>query len=326
MPKVSVIVPNYNHARFLRKRIDSILAQTFQDFELILLDDCSTDDSRPILTSYAADPHVRAVEFNKKNSGSTFKQWNKGVRLAHGEYIWIAESDDYADQRFLERLVTALDANPKAVFVSCRSWRVDANDKSNGYGDSDLPHLARYAVGAATDGREECQNYLVRICTIYNASSVLLRKSVYDSVGGADERLRFCGDWKLWAAMALTGSVIYLSDPLNYYRVHQRTVTAKSNEEALAQAEYLRVVRWVLARVTPPEAAQHELREALPGLWAPAVTTWHVPLGRRWSILWDAVAIDRVSTLRRILPVGLGALRRKFLRHWQSIRSATKTT
>src|ERR1017187_1910144 len=111
MPTVSVIIPNYNHARFLRRRIDSVLQQTFQDFEVILLDDCSTDDSRSILSKYADDPRVR-IEFNEKNSGSPFKQWNKGVRLAQGSYVWIAESDDYAAERLLERLVAVLDADP----------------------------------------------------------------------------------------------------------------------------------------------------------------------------------------------------------------------
>src|SRR5580658_7167935 len=111
MPKVSVIVPNYNHARFLRRRIDTILAQTFQDFELILLDDCSTDESRSILREYASAPRVR-FEFNEVNSGSTFKQWNKGVRLTQGKYVWIAESDDYADIRLLERLVAVLNDEP----------------------------------------------------------------------------------------------------------------------------------------------------------------------------------------------------------------------
>ena len=75
MPKVSVVIPNYNHARFLTRRIETVLQQTFQDFEVILLDDCSTDDSRSILSKYAADPRVR-IEFNEKNSGSTFKLWN----------------------------------------------------------------------------------------------------------------------------------------------------------------------------------------------------------------------------------------------------------
>src|SRR5579864_3114331 len=115
-PKVSVVVLNFNHARFLRKRIDSILGQTFQDFELILLDDRSTDDSRSILSKYADDARVR-IEFNEVNSGSTFKQWNKGVRLAHGEYIWMAESDDYADDKLLDRLVAVLDDQPEVVFV-----------------------------------------------------------------------------------------------------------------------------------------------------------------------------------------------------------------
>ena len=72
MPTVSVIIPNYNHARFLQQRIDSVLNQTFQDFELILLDDCSTDGSRSILARSVDDPRVR-IEFNEINSGSTFK-------------------------------------------------------------------------------------------------------------------------------------------------------------------------------------------------------------------------------------------------------------
>src|SRR6266851_10178053 len=108
MPTVSIIVPNYNHARYLRRRIDSILSQTYQDFELILLDDSSTDNSREILDSYRDNPKVR-IEFNAKNSGSPFKQWNKGVGLAHGKYVWIAESDDYADEHLLEKLASRLD-------------------------------------------------------------------------------------------------------------------------------------------------------------------------------------------------------------------------
>src|SRR5215467_16170811 len=123
MPKVSIVVPNYNHARFLPQRLDSILGQTFQDFELILLDDCSTDDSRSVLSQHGRDPRVR-IEFNEVNSKNPFKQWNKGVGLARGEYVWIAESDDYADERFLEKLVARLDAEPRAAFAYCRSWRV----------------------------------------------------------------------------------------------------------------------------------------------------------------------------------------------------------
>src|SRR5580704_8103971 len=123
MPRVSIVVPNYNHARFLPKRIESILRQSYQDFELILLDDCSTDESRTILSQYASDPRVR-LEFNQVNSGSTFKQWNKGVKLARGKYVWLAESDDYADERLLEKLMARLEGDPSTVLCYCRSWRV----------------------------------------------------------------------------------------------------------------------------------------------------------------------------------------------------------
>src|SRR2546430_11315204 len=153
MPAVSVIVPNYNHARFLRRRIDTVLGQTFLDFELILLDDCSTDNSRDILTAYADDSRVR-IEFNAKNSGSTFKQWNKGVRLAKGKYVWIAESDDYADEQLLERLVGVLEEEPEVTFAYCRSWRIAANGEPNGYADwylADLEPPARWAADFRAD-------------------------------------------------------------------------------------------------------------------------------------------------------------------------------
>src|SRR5712671_4310882 len=141
MPAVSVIVPNYNHARFLHRRIDSILGQTLLDFELILLDDCSTDNSRDILTAYAGDSRVR-IEFNAKNSGSTFKQWNKGVRLAKGKYVWIAESDDYADEKLLERLVAVLEGDSAIAFAYCRSCAVTEDGQvMKGFVDSYLEEL-----------------------------------------------------------------------------------------------------------------------------------------------------------------------------------------
>jgi glycosyltransferase involved in cell wall biosynthesis len=134
MSTVSVIIPNYNHARFLPRWIESVLRQTFPDFALILLDECSTDDSRSILSKYADDPRVR-IEFSEVNSGSPFKQWNKGVGFARGEYIWIAESDDYADLKFLERLSAALRAEPTTAFAYCRSWRISPDDRANGFVD-----------------------------------------------------------------------------------------------------------------------------------------------------------------------------------------------
>src|SRR6185437_11651861 len=131
IPKVSVIVPNYNHGEYLNKRIDSILNQTYQDFEVIILDDCSTDNSKEIIGQYAANQKVRHVIFNEANSGSVFKQWKKGLQLSKGEYIWMAETDDFCEIAFLKTAVDALESNHSSLFF-CQSDNVDENNAKTG--------------------------------------------------------------------------------------------------------------------------------------------------------------------------------------------------
>ena len=117
MPKVSIVVPNYNHEGFLEKRLQSILDQSFQDWELIFVDDASTDKSLDIFRNIAGDPRIREPLVNKTRSGNILSQWQKGIGSARGEYIWIAESDDYADKKFLQATVGVLDSHKKAGIV-----------------------------------------------------------------------------------------------------------------------------------------------------------------------------------------------------------------
>jgi glycosyltransferase involved in cell wall biosynthesis len=321
MATVSVIVPNYNHARFLPKRIKSILAQTFQDFELILLDDCSTDDSRLILSQYAGSPRIR-TSFNEVNSGSTFKQWNKGIRLARGKYIWIAESDDYADEHLLGRLVAALDRDPAITFAYCRSWRVTDNDQIDGYGDWHLDSLdpRLWKRDFCADGREHCRTYFIRSPVVSNASAAVFRKAAYESVGGADESLRLCGDWKLWAALALTGKVAYVSEPLNYFRYHSSTVRTKTSRDAVDVLEKLQVIRWILERAGPSKSDLQNAREEASKFWVPTVMSMHSPLSLKRAILKGVKTIDP-HPIRRVLRPALATVRRKCMRHWHSLRS-----
>jgi glycosyltransferase involved in cell wall biosynthesis len=252
-PTVSVIVPNYNHARYLRKRIESVLGQTYQDFEVILLDDCSTDVSREVLASYQDNPRVR-VEYNAENSGSVFKQWNKGVRMARGRYIWIAESDDYADACFLARMVPLLEEQTEVTFAYCRSRRVGEDDEHFGFADSDFDRLDpnHWASDFVVDGPEEYRRFFVLTNPVPNASAVLFRKHVYERVGWAEERYRICGDYQVWAAMALEGKVAYVGEPLNHFRTHRENVRAKTRAGALDIAEYFYAMLSILHRVGPP--------------------------------------------------------------------------
>lgn len=313
MPTVSVLVPNYNHARFLRRRIDSILQQTFQDFELILMDDCSSDDSRSIISHYSKDPRIR-TELNEGNSGSTFKQWNKGVRLAQGKYVWIAESDDYADKRLLERLVAVLDAEPAVAFAYCQSYRVFDDDRLDGFADFYLDYLdpLRWKADFCVDGRQECQNYLVFSNTVPNASAVVFRRAVFERIGGADESYRMCGDWKLWAAMALTGKMAYLAEPLNYYRSHDSSVRSKSQEGALDVVENLKAIRWILDQIALTDSGLESLCQRQAIFWIPAVMSTSVPYPLKWSILQKVRAIDP-HAIRRLLRPALRSIRTRRL-------------
>ncbi len=313
MPTVSVIIPNYNHARYLRQRLESVLGQTYQDFEVILLDDCSTDESQSILREYAADPRVR-MEFNEKNSGSTFKQWNKGVRLARGEYVWIAESDDYSDARFLERLVAVLETEPKSTFVYCRSWRIDGDERPCGFVDPEFPDDIRHRWSAdyCADGSTECRNYMIHCNTVPNASAVLFRKAVYERVGGADESLRLCGDWKLWASMTMGERISYVADPLNYYRFHDTSVRNWSKGVGVWTVEGSQVGQWIRYQTVFPA-----------DFWVPSLMSAHVPLHVKREILQRAWAVDP-HPIRNAFRPALRTLRLKFLRHWRELSMAAR--
>ena len=122
-PLVSVIVPNYNHAAYLPLRLESIFSQTYPNFEVILLDDASTDDSAQVLREFHqrhADKSTLLV--NEENSGGVFHQWEKGLQLARGEIVWIAESDDWCTENFLETLVPYFEN--EAIMLGLRPHRV----------------------------------------------------------------------------------------------------------------------------------------------------------------------------------------------------------
>jgi glycosyltransferase involved in cell wall biosynthesis len=231
MPKVSVIVPNYRHAKFLPKRIQSILDQTFQDFELIILDDCSPDNSRDVINSFKGHEKVSAVVFNDKNTGSTFRQWEKGLSLSKGEYIWIAESDDFAHPDFLSRTAGILDSQKKVGVVNTNSFVVD--DQNNIIETTDIYyndlHQGRWNADFYSEGRTEVKYYLSQRCTIPNASAVLFRKNVLEKTELDSLNMTLAGDWMIYIKALLLSDLYYIHEPLNYFRAHTQTVRSRTN-------------------------------------------------------------------------------------------------
>ena len=243
-PKVSIIVPNYNHARFLKQRIDSILSQTYKDFELILLDDCSTDNSSDVLMSYKDNPHVAAIIINQKNTGSPFRQWVKGIREAKGKYIWIAESDDYAGPDFLKETTALLDNYPDANICLTGSRVVNENDE---YVDEQYPFVDRWTE----DGKEHIfdsnyfiTNHMAIDNSVYNGSMVLFRREgCLDNIDPEFVNMRYAGDWLFWIEQIKKGrQVISLHKKLNFWRKHTCNTTAEGfrNFNSLQECAYVK--------------------------------------------------------------------------------------
>ena len=130
--KVSVVIPNYNYSRFLEERIDSIMLQSYPIYELIILDDCSTDNSLEtidkVLDKYKNTNVIIKKIYNKENGGSVFSQWQKGFENATGDYVWIAEADDSANLKFLETMMQTFN-DDKVVLSYAESMRIDENNK-----------------------------------------------------------------------------------------------------------------------------------------------------------------------------------------------------
>ena len=246
-PKVSVVIPNYNHARYLPQRIASVLEQTFADFEVLLMDDASTDESREVIPALiAGDERVRTL-YKDTNGGSGYKQWNRGVREARGEYVWIAESDDWAELRLLEKLVGKLDANPKIGVAYCQSWRFveETGERYNNVAwTSDLGD--RWERDFIADGLAECRRYLCQKNTIPNASAVVFRRDVYLAAGGAPEGIRLSADWLLWLKMLKISDLAYIAEPLNWFRQVSGSVTDRTKRDGTIAAETYDAARWIL--------------------------------------------------------------------------------
>ena len=221
--EVSIIIPNYNYARFLQQRIESVLSQTYTDYEIILLDDASTDDSVSILNHYKTNSRVAHLEINSVNTGSPFAQWQKGISLSRGKYIWIAESDDAAESFFLEKAVSVLNQYPRASFCFLGSHCIDekGNQLSTDFDRWTLKQLRRPHNIGIFDGEDYIKHNLYWRNYIYNASGVVFRKQCFEQIKDLScFSMRYSGDWLFWIEMARQGMVLEVYEKMNKFRLH----------------------------------------------------------------------------------------------------------
>jgi hypothetical protein len=241
---ISVIVPNYNHARYLDERIASILKQRLRPDEIIFLDDGSNDGSLEIARAWQARSPVQfAIAANATNSGSPIKQWAKGIKSATGDLVWIAESDDSSCPRFLERMAAAF-IDPDVAMAYCDSEVIgmDGEIISSTYRFyTDSLSETKWLAGYVETGPREIAEALAIKNTIPNVSAVLFRRDALKEGLSAAKGFRYCGDWAVYVACLRKGKIAFCPRALNKHRRLPGSLTQEGERAAQCVREAIAI-------------------------------------------------------------------------------------
>ena len=245
MPLISVVIPVYNGEKTIKETIESILNQTFSDFELIIINDGAQDSTLEIVSTIQ-DPRVKV--FSYPNAGLSASR-NRGIKLATGEYIALIDADDLWRPDKLEAQFLALQANPKAAVAY--SW-TDFIDESS--------QVLRQGCYISASG-DIYANLLV-VNFLENGSNPLIRKQAFTEVGTFDESLGNAADWDMWLRLAAHYHFVAVSSPQILYRQSSNSMSSNVSKQ---EAECLEVIERGFSKA--PESLQHLKKQSLANLY-----------------------------------------------------------
>lgn len=236
--KISVVVPNYNYSNYLYQRVYSILNQNYKIHELIILDDASKDNSlfyiKQIEQKISEFVNVKVV-VNDINSGNAFSQWQKGMNLASGDYVWVAEADDYAKKNFLNEVVSPLKENNNIVISYADTGFIDSNGyitKNSLVDQIDILKTNHWNASYVNKGISEINCYSYLNCTIPNVSGTIIKKGNYDEIFEEAKKFHQSGDWFTYLNILNLGDISFINKTLNYYRVHGNNISQTFDKKA----------------------------------------------------------------------------------------------
>lgn len=206
MPHFSVIIPLYNKAPYIRKTVESVLGQTFGDFELIIVDNGSNDGSSEIVSQFN-DPRL-SVHLMEENIGVSNAR-NKGVKLSSAPYVTFLDADDWWESTFLEEMKGLIERHPNAGIYGTGYYIVKNGKK----------HIA--PIGVKEDFLEGeinyCQVYAKTLCMPLTSITVAMPRTIFDELGGFPPNIKLGEDFILWVHVALKHPVVLLNKPLSNY-------------------------------------------------------------------------------------------------------------
>ncbi len=244
--RVTAIIPNYNHARYLAERVRSVAHQTYPFIDIVILDDCSTDDSLAVIGALAADcPRPVAVHRNDANSGNVFAQWRKGMELATGDLVWICESDDTCEPDFVEKMVCHF----RDLSVTMAFGRIEFCDEDGTVvaGMEEFRESAEAIDWQAPIKRPAYEWF----CNALGARNVMAnvggcmfrRQTLPDALWSAAREFRIIGDWFLYSRIAGAGQIVYEPAAVAYFRQHARNTSASNFAKDYYYREYGTLMR-----------------------------------------------------------------------------------
>lgn len=256
-PSLSVTVLNYNYARYLPECLNSILSQTFKDFEVILIDDCSKDNSQHVIEPYLADPRVRPIYHNPNVGfvGSLLE----GVQKSRGRYITVISADDFIlTPTAFERQMRLLESRPSSSFGYAAWQYVDATSRA-------IDLVRPWADDHIWSGEEEFRAFCTRFYVLHTGT--IIRRTAYDAVGGYDSSIVYTLDNTIWAQLCGVGDVAYVSEPSYGYRTHGVNMSHSVGALQATVDEFVRLIDLGFARL--PEGRtkrdsvlRHQARQA----------------------------------------------------------------
>lgn len=315
---VSIVVASYNHAEYLVERMQSLLAQTYVEIEILVIDDCSPDNSVEILRNFATDPRVSLIV--RGGNGGWVAVSNQGAELASGEYLLYANCDDACEPEMVSKLVKAMQKNPSAGVSFCRSLLVDASGKVLGddYAGREPAFKARCAGDTLISGRE-MSRFLLHSCVMPNLSAVLMRKSDFLAAGGFSGQYKANSDWELFFRLAERCDVAYVAAPLNHFRQHETTVRSQTKSQTTYE-EFFRLLLGEIRRLDLGFLERCKYRMRVMALWGHHLLTQPIHglrnfpyhLGRVLALDPPAVLFFPLAVVEHALSKVAGVLGRAF--------------
>ena len=277
LAKISVAVPNYNYGHYLDQRLGGIFAQSHPVHEILVLDDCSTDDSLAELSKISANcGRMMTICRNEQNSGSVFAQWRRVAETAEGEYLWIAEADDDSDPSFLSEMIAVMARDQKIVMGFCDSASIDDTgqaiwpDYQEYYNSVEAGGLAHDAI---FDGRDFVRRFLSIKNLILNVSAVVWRRNEFlQALNRCEKELikfQCAGDWRIYADILLFpgAKLVYRAKSLNFHRRHAGGVT-KSINASEHLSEIMMCHSFINSKISLPEIVKAKQSVYLNGIFS----------------------------------------------------------